>query len=63
MLKQAGFVVVLILLSLSALFLPSMAQAKKLNVVTATTDLDAGISALVNERGKPANLELQADDD
>ncbi len=41
MLKQAGFVVILILLSLGALFLPSLAEAKKLNVVTATTDLAA----------------------
>ncbi len=33
--------VVLILLSLGVLFLPSMAEAKKLNVITATTDLAA----------------------
>ena len=33
--------VVLILLSLGALFLPSLAEAKKLNVITATTDLAA----------------------
>jgi ABC-type Zn uptake system ZnuABC Zn-binding protein ZnuA len=41
MLKPTRLGVVLIFLSLGALFLPSVAQAKKLNVVTATTDLAA----------------------
>ena len=41
MLKHIRLEVVLIFLSLGALFLPSMAEAKKLNVITATTDLAA----------------------
>ncbi len=41
MLKHTRLGVVLILLSLGALFLPGMAEAKKLNVITATTDLAA----------------------
>jgi zinc/manganese transport system substrate-binding protein len=41
MLNRSRLGVVLILLSLAALFLPSLAEGKKLNVVTATTDLAA----------------------
>src|SRR5437016_5562006 len=41
MLNRARLAVLLILLSLGALFLPSLAEAKKLTVVTATTDLAA----------------------
>src|SRR5436853_6590499 len=41
MLKPTRLGVVFIFLSLVALFLPGVAQAKKLNVVTATTDLAA----------------------
>ena len=41
MLNRTRLAVLLILLSLGALFLPSLAEAKKLTVVTATTDLAA----------------------
>src|ERR1700731_3838851 len=41
MLNRTRLAVLLILLSLGALFLPSLAEAKKLNVVTSTTDLAA----------------------
>jgi ABC-type Zn uptake system ZnuABC Zn-binding protein ZnuA len=41
MLNRTRLAVLLILLILGALFLPSMAEAKKLTVVTATTDLAA----------------------
>jgi zinc/manganese transport system substrate-binding protein len=41
MLNRTRLAVLLILLSLGALFLPSLADAKKLTVVTATTDLAA----------------------
>src|SRR5438445_1089391 len=41
MLSRTRLAVLLILLSLGALFLPSLAEAKKLTVVTATTDLAA----------------------
>src|SRR5205807_753689 len=41
MLNRTRLAVLLILLSLGALFLPGLAEAKKLTVVTATTDLAA----------------------
>jgi len=41
MLNRTRFTAVLAVLALGALFLPSAAQAKKLNVVTATTDMAA----------------------
>src|SRR6201997_4920959 len=41
MLNRTRLAVLLILLSLGALFLPSLAEAKKINVVTATTDMAA----------------------
>src|SRR5438270_9201518 len=41
MLNRTRLAVLLIFLSLGALFLPSLAEAKKLTVVTATTDLAA----------------------
>ena len=47
MLNRTRLTVLLILLSLWALFLPSLAEAKKLTVVTATTD----IAALAQEVG------------
>jgi zinc/manganese transport system substrate-binding protein len=47
MLNRTRLAVLLILLSLGALFLPSLAEAKKLTVVTATTD----IAALAQEVG------------
>ena len=47
MLNRTRLTVLLILLSLGALFLPSLAEAKKLTVVTATTD----IAALAQEVG------------
>ena len=41
MLNRTHFAVVLALAALGAFFLPNVAEAKKLNVVTATTDMAA----------------------
>ena len=41
MLNRSRFAVVLALIALGAFFLPNLAEAKKLNVVTATTDMAA----------------------
>ena len=58
MLKPTRLGVVFIFLSLVALFLPGVAQAKKLNVVTATTDL----AALADDRISITPLRLDHTD-